>query len=117
MHWVRRKPRGMAQMRVDIRVLVEDQKHWHPDKRVLKYWLDAKNKSGKVSQMKCVPDMGAMVTCAGHALLNKLNMAPVTLIPTSQSIVTVNNKSLHIMGALMVEIRAERDGNKRYTRQ
>ena len=31
-HWVRRKPKGMAEMRFDIRVLVEDQKHWHPDK-------------------------------------------------------------------------------------
>ena len=46
----------MAEMSVDIRVLVEDQKHWHPDKRVHKYWDDAKNKSGRVSQMKCVPD-------------------------------------------------------------
>ena len=25
-HWVRRKPRGMAQMRVDVTVLTEDQK-------------------------------------------------------------------------------------------
>ena len=41
--------RGMAEMWVDIRVLVEDQKHWHPDKKVHKYWDDAKNKSGKVS--------------------------------------------------------------------
>ena len=29
-HWVRRKPKGMAEMRVDIMVLVEDQKHWNP---------------------------------------------------------------------------------------
>ena len=28
-HCVRRKPKGMAEMRVDIRVLVENQKHWH----------------------------------------------------------------------------------------
>ena len=27
MHWVRRKLRGMAEIRVGIRVLVEDQKH------------------------------------------------------------------------------------------
>ena len=46
-----------------------------------KYWLDANNKSGKVNQMKCCPDMGAMVTCVGPALLN---MAPVTLISVSQ---------------------------------
>ena len=49
MHWVRRKSRSMAHMRVGIRVLVADQKHWHPDKRVHKYWLDVRNKSGKVS--------------------------------------------------------------------
>ena len=117
MHWVRRKPRGMAEMRVDMRVLIEDQKHWHPDKRLNNYWLDMNNKSGRVSHMKCVPDTGAMVTCAGPALLHKLNMASVTLIPTSQSIVTANNKSLHILGAVMVEIRAERKGKQRYTRQ
>ena len=64
---------------------------------------------------KTGPDTGAIVTCAGPALLNKLNMAQVTLIPTSQSIVTANN--MHIMGAVMVEIRAEKDGKKRYTRQ
>ena len=67
---------------------------------------DAKNKSGKVSQMKCVPDTGAMVTCVGPVLLNELNMAQFT----SQSIVTENNMSMHIMGAVMVEIRAEKDG-------
>ena len=116
-HLVRRKPKGMAEMRVDIRVLVEDQKHWHPDKRVHKYWEDVKNKSGKVSHMKCVPDTGAMVTCAGPALLNKLNMAQSTLIPTSQSILMANNKSMHIMGAVMVEIRAEKEGRRKYTRQ
>ena len=102
------KAQGMAEMRVDIRILVEDQKHWHPDNRVNKYWDDAMNKSGKVSQMKCILDTGAMVTCAGPALLNKVNMAQITLIPTSTSIVTANNKSMHIMGAVMVEIRAER---------
>ena len=58
-----------------------------------------------------------MVTCAGPALLNKLNMAQVTLIPTSQSIVTVNNKSMHIMGAVMLEIRAEKEGRRKYMRQ
>ena len=36
-HWVRRKPRGMAQMRVDIKVLVEDLKFWHPNKRLENY--------------------------------------------------------------------------------
>ena len=30
--------------------------------------------------MKCVPDTGAMVTCAGLALLHKLNMAQGALI-------------------------------------
>ena len=60
----------------------------------------------KVNQMKYVPDTSAMDTCAGPALLNKLNMAQVTLIsPNSQSIVTVN-KSMHIMGVVMVEINA-----------
>ena len=63
-------------MRVGIRVLVADQKHWHPDKRVHKYWLDVRNKSGKVSWMEYVPDTGAMMTRAGPALLNNLNMAP-----------------------------------------
>jgi hypothetical protein len=28
-HWGERKPRVMKQMRVDIRVLVEDHKAWH----------------------------------------------------------------------------------------
>ena len=55
------------------------------DKRGNKY---VSNKSGKVSQMKCVPDTGAMVTCAGSALLNKLNMDPVALILTWQSIMS-----------------------------
>ena len=58
-----------------------------------------------------------MVTCAGPALLNKLNMAQITLIPTSQSIVMANNKSMHIMGAVMVEIRAEKEGRRKYMRQ
>ena len=44
-------------------------------------------------------------------------MVPVTLIPTSRSIVTANNKSLHIMGAVLVEIRAEKECKKRYTKQ
>ena len=80
---------------------VGQHKHWHPFRRVHRYWLDEKNKSGKVSQLKCVPHMGAKMTCSGPALLNKL-MAPVTLIST-------NNKSLHIMGAMMVEIRVEKE--------
>ena len=116
-HWVRRKPKGMAQMRVDIRVLVEDQKYWHPNKRLDNYWPGADSKPGRVSQIKCVPDTGAMVTCAGPALLHKLNMAQITLIPTSQSIVAANNRSLHIMGAVMVEIRAEKEGKEKFTRQ
>ena len=56
---------------------VGQHKHWHPFRRVHRYWLDEKNKSGKVSQLKCVPHMGAKMTCSGPALLNKL-MAPVT---------------------------------------
>ena len=72
-HWVRRKPRGMAQLRVDVKVLVEDQKFWHPNKGLGNYWIGSDCKPGKVSQMKSVPDTGAMVTCAGLALLNKLN--------------------------------------------
>ena len=67
--------------------------------------------------MKCILDTGAMVTCAGPALLNKLNMAQVTLIPTSQSILTVNNKSMHIVGAVMLEIRVEKEGRRKYMRQ
>ena len=39
------------------------------------------------------------------------------MIPTSQSIVAVNNKTLHILGAVMLEIRAEKEGNVRFTRQ
>ena len=58
-----------------------------------------------------------MVTCAGSVLLNKLNMVQATLIPTSQSIVTANNKSMHVMGAVRVEIRAEQESKKEYTRQ
>ena len=107
---MRRKPRGMAKMRVDVRVLVEDQKYWHPNKRLDNYWLGADCKPGSVNQMKCVPDTGAMVTCAGLAMLNKLNMAQGALIPTSQSIVAANNKTLHILGAVMLEIRAEKEG-------
>ena len=58
-----------------------------------------------------------MVTCAGPPLLKKLNLALSTLIPTSQSKVAVNNKSLHIMGAVLVEIRAEKEGNEKFTKQ
>ena len=57
-HWVRRKPRGMAQMRVDVKVLVEDQKFWHPNKGLENYWVGNDCKPGKVSQMKSVPDTG-----------------------------------------------------------
>ena len=39
------------------------------------------------------------------------------MIPTSQSIVAANNRSLHIMGAVMVEIRAEKEGKEKFTRQ
>ena len=67
--------------------------------------------------MKSVPNTGAMVTCAGLALLHKLNMAQGALIPTSQSIVAANNKTLHILGAVMLEIRAEKEGNVKFTRQ
>ena len=72
MHRVRRKPRGMAEMRVDMRVLIEDQKHWHPDKRLNNYWLDMNNKSGRVSHMKCVPDTGAMVTSNAFSNTNHI---------------------------------------------
>ena len=44
-HWVRRKPRGMAQMRVDVKVLVEDQKFWHPNKWLQNYWVRGDCKS------------------------------------------------------------------------
>ena len=98
-------------MRVDVKVLVEDRKFWHPNKGLENYWVGNDCKPGKVSQMKSVPDTGAMVTCAGLALLNKLNMAQGALIPTSQSIVAANNKTLHILGAVMLEIRAEKEGN------
>ena len=36
-HWVRRKPRSMAQMRVEMKVLMEDQKFWHPNKGLENY--------------------------------------------------------------------------------
>ena len=39
MHWVRSKPRGMAEMRVDVRVLEEDQKFWHLNKSLGSYWV------------------------------------------------------------------------------
>ena len=99
-HWVRRKPRDMAQMRVDIKVLVEDQKFWHPNKGLANYLIGD----------DCKP-------CAGLALLNKLNMAQGALIPTSQSIVAANIKILHILGAVMLEIWAEKEGNVKFTRQ
>ena len=67
--------------------------------------------------MTCVPDTGAMVTCSGLALLHKLNMAQVTLIPTSQTIVAANNRTLHIMGTAMLEIGAEKEGKVKFTRQ
>ena len=116
-HWVRRKPRGMAQMRVDVKVLVEDQKFWHPNKRLDNFWLGADCKPGSINQMKGVPDTGAMVSCTGPAMLHKLNMAQGQLIPTSQSLMAANNKTLHIMGAVMVEIRAEKEGKVKFTRQ
>ena len=56
-----------------------------------------------------------MDRCVGLALLNKVNMAQVTLItPHAQSIVTAN-KSMHIMGAVMVQIKALTEGKKKYT--
>ena len=59
--------------------------------------------------------LSPMDTCAGLALLNKVNMAKVTLIPpNSQSIVTAN-KSMHIMGAVMVQIKAKTEGKKKFT--
>ena len=84
-HWVQRKPRSRAQMQVNVKVLVEDQNFWHPNKGLGNYWIGSECKPGKVSQMKSVPDTGAMVTCAGLALLNKLNIAQGALIPKSQS--------------------------------
>ena len=48
-------------MRVDIKVLVEDQKYWHPNKRLDNYWIGDDCKPGKVIQMKSVPDTGATV--------------------------------------------------------
>ena len=99
MHWVRRKPKGM---RVEIRVLwrIRSTGTLIASAQVLG---GCENHVGKVSQMKYVPDTSAMDTCAGPALLNKLNMAQVTLIsPNSQSIVTAN-KPMHIMGAVMAE--------------
>ena len=65
----------MAQMRVSVKVLIEDQKFWHPNKGLENYWVGSDCKPGKVSQIKSVPDTGAMVTFAGLAMLNKLNMA------------------------------------------
>ena len=49
---MRRKPRGMAKMRVDIKVLVENQRYWQPNKMLDNYWLGADSKPGRVSQMK-----------------------------------------------------------------
>ena len=60
-HWVRRKPRGMAHMRVDIKVLVENHKYWHPNKRLDNYWLGADSKPGRVSQMS-LPASGSWRT-------------------------------------------------------
>ena len=117
MHWVKRKPRGMAEMRVNIRVLEEDQKFWHPNKSLGDHWPNASNRTGRIKQVKVIPDTGAVVTCAGIALLHNLNLAPSILIPTSQSIVAANNKSLHVMGAIMVEIKAEKEGREKSTKQ
>ena len=60
-HWVRRKPRGMAHMRVDIKVLVENYRYWHPNKRLDNYWLGADSKPGRVSQMS-LPASGSWRT-------------------------------------------------------
>ena len=60
-HWVRRKPRGMAHMRVDIKVLVENQRYWQPNKMLDNYWLGADSKPGRVSQMS-LPASGSWRT-------------------------------------------------------
>ena len=59
-HWVRRKPRGMAVMRVNVRVLVEDQKYWHPNKKLINHWPHVNSKPGGVNLLKCVPDTGGL---------------------------------------------------------
>ena len=107
----------MAEMRVDVRVLMEDQKYWHLNKKLMNQWPNANDKPGKASQLKCVPNTGATVTCARPALLQKLNLASSSLIPTSQTTVAANNKSLHIMGAVMVEVRVEKEGKEKFMKQ
>ena len=39
--------RGMAQMRVDVKVLIKDQKFWHPNKGLENYWVGSDCKPGK----------------------------------------------------------------------
>ena len=116
-HWVERKPRSMPQMRVDIKVLVEDHKLWHPNKNLGKYWPGPGTCPGKLSQEKSIADTGAMVTCSGTHLLHKLNISPANLIPTSQVITAANNKILTTLGAVMIEVTARRNGKERTTKQ
>ena len=116
-HWVQREPRSMEQLRVDIRVLVEDHTRWHPDKNFDKLWPAPKNNPGKARQTKAIPDTGAQVTCSGPSLLQKLNMSERDLIPTSQKIVAANNTKLRTLGGVMVEIVATNAGLKKATKQ
>ena len=55
--------------------------------------------------------------CSGRALLNKLNMSVAVLIPMSQRVVAVNKKLLTILGGPLLEIKAEKHGKKKTTKQ
>ena len=116
-HWVQRKPKSMDQMRVDIKVLVEDHAKWHPKKNFGKFWPAPKNSPGRLRQAKAIPDTGAQVTCAGPYLLQKLNMSERDLIPTSQKIVAANSTELRTLGGVMVEIIATKSGLEKATKQ
>lgn len=116
-HWVQRKPRAMKQMRVDIRVLVEDHRAWHPRDNFKKSWPVQGSNPGKIFQIKSTPDTGAQVTCSGTHLLQKLNMSQRDLIPTSQTIVAANNKSLLTLGGVMIEVTGSKNGIRKTTKQ
>ena len=86
--------------------LVEDQKHWHPDSDFTSIGRMQRTYRGRSVKWNMFLIWAIMDRCVGLALLNKVNMAQVTLItPHAQSIVTAN-KSMHIMGAVMVQIKA-----------
>ena len=58
----------------------------------------------KKAFVKATPDTAAQITLAGSDLLNRLKISRRDLIQVSQRIKGVSNQTLHILGALLLDI-------------